>query len=55
MVATGKTWFSTVRHDGRLWLRFNLVNLYTREHHIRELADLLAATAQRRPVTGAIR
>ena len=49
VVATGKTWFSTVLHNGRLWLRFNLVNLYTRERHIRELADLLAATARDTP------
>jgi aromatic-L-amino-acid decarboxylase len=49
VVATGKTWFSTVRHVGRSWLRFNMVNLYTREHHIRELADLLAAAARAAP------
>jgi glutamate/tyrosine decarboxylase-like PLP-dependent enzyme len=45
-VATGKAWFSTVRHQGSLWLRFNLVNLYTREEHIRRLVDLLAETVQ---------
>jgi aromatic-L-amino-acid decarboxylase len=45
-VASGKTWFSTVRHAGRSWLRFNLVNLHTREHHILSLADLLERTAQ---------
>jgi aromatic-L-amino-acid decarboxylase len=46
MVATGTTWFSTVRHGERLWLRFNLVNLHTREEHMRDLADLLHETAQ---------
>lgn len=46
VVATGETWFATVRHGGRLWLRFNLVNLHTREEHIRRLADLLHETAQ---------
>jgi aromatic-L-amino-acid decarboxylase len=46
VVDTGKCWFSTVRHEGRLWLRFNLVNLYTREEHIRCLVDLLAETAR---------
>jgi glutamate/tyrosine decarboxylase-like PLP-dependent enzyme len=46
VVATGKAWFSTVRHGGRTWLRFNLVNLYTREEHIRLLVDLLDATAR---------
>jgi aromatic-L-amino-acid/L-tryptophan decarboxylase len=44
-IATGRAWFSTVRHQDCIWLRFNLVNLHTREHHIRELAELLAATA----------
>ena len=41
VVMTGKTWFATVRHGGRTWLRFNLVNLHTREAHIRSLVDLL--------------
>jgi aromatic-L-amino-acid decarboxylase len=45
MVATGRTWFSTVRHANRIWLRFNLVNLYARDEHIHELAEMLAATA----------
>ena len=46
VVATGRAWFSTVRHAGRTWLRFNLVNLHTREDHIRLLADLLDGTAR---------
>jgi aromatic-L-amino-acid decarboxylase len=46
VVATGKAWFSTVRHDGRIWMRFNLVNLHTREEHIRSLVDLLERTAR---------
>jgi aromatic-L-amino-acid/L-tryptophan decarboxylase len=45
-VATGQTWFATVRHAGRTWLRFNLVNLHTREEHIRRLADLLGEIAR---------
>lgn len=45
-VATGQTWFSTVRHAGRTWLRFNMVNLHTREEHVERLADLLHETAQ---------
>lgn len=47
VVSSGKAWFSTTRHAGRTWLRFNMVNLYTRERHIRELADLLAMAANR--------
>jgi aromatic-L-amino-acid decarboxylase len=46
VVATGQTWFATVRHAGRSWLRFNMVNLYTREEHIRHLVDLLHESAQ---------
>lgn len=46
VVATGQTWFATVRHAGHLWLRFNLVNLHTREEHIRTLANLLHEMAQ---------
>jgi aromatic-L-amino-acid decarboxylase len=46
VVATGKAWFSAVRQDGRSWLRFNIVNLYTREEHIRRLVDLLHESAR---------
>ncbi len=46
VVSTGRAWFSTVRHGGRTWLRFNLVNLHTREEHVRLLADLLDTTAR---------
>jgi aromatic-L-amino-acid decarboxylase len=46
VVATGAAWFSTVRHRGQIWLRFNLVNLHTREEHIRRLVDLLDETAR---------
>lgn len=47
VVSSGKAWFSTTRHAGRTWLRFNMVNLYTREHHVRQLADILRTTAER--------
>ena len=47
VVSSGKAWFSTTRHAGCTWLRFNMLNLYTREGHVRRLADLLAATASR--------
>jgi aromatic-L-amino-acid decarboxylase len=46
VVATGKAWFSTVRHRGQTWLRFNLVNLHTREEHIRRLVELLEQVAR---------
>jgi glutamate/tyrosine decarboxylase-like PLP-dependent enzyme len=47
VVSSGEAWFSTTRHAGRNWLRFNMVNLYTREHHVRQLADILRTTAER--------
>lgn len=47
VVASGKAWFSTVRFAGKTWLRFNMVNLHTRERHVRALAELLAATVSR--------
>jgi aromatic-L-amino-acid decarboxylase len=46
VVASGAAWFGTVAHAGRTWLRFNLVNLHTREGHIQRLADLVARTAR---------
>jgi hypothetical protein len=46
VVASGAAWFSTVIHAGRTWLRFNLVNLHTREEHIERLADLVARAAR---------
>ena len=46
VVATGRAWFSTVKHEGVVWLRLNLVNLHTREHHIETLAELIAKSAQ---------
>jgi glutamate/tyrosine decarboxylase-like PLP-dependent enzyme len=41
---SGRAWFSTVRHQGRTWLRFNLLNVHTREEHIARLAELVTAT-----------
>lgn len=46
LVASGETWFATLHHGGELWLRFNLVNLHTRERHIRKLVGLLHETAR---------
>ena len=52
VVRSGKAWFSTTRHAGCTWLRFNMVNLYTREHHVRQLADSLGLVAKRRVRNG---
>ncbi len=46
VVATGKAWFSTVKHEGVVWLRLNLVNIHTREHHMETLAGLIARIAE---------
>jgi aromatic-L-amino-acid decarboxylase len=46
VVATGRAWFSTVRHEGAVWMRFNMVNIHTRERHVEALVELLAATAR---------
>ena len=45
-VDTGQTWFSTVQHSGLVWLRFNMVNLHTREHHIESLVGLVSGIAR---------
>lgn len=47
VVASGKAWFSTVRFAGETWLRFNMVNLHTRERHVEALAELVAETVSR--------
>jgi glutamate/tyrosine decarboxylase-like PLP-dependent enzyme len=47
VVASGKAWFATARHNARTWLRFNMVNLHTRERHVCELADALLDAATR--------
>jgi glutamate/tyrosine decarboxylase-like PLP-dependent enzyme len=41
VVRCGVAWFATVRHAGRLWLRFNILNLHTRERHIERLITAL--------------
>jgi glutamate/tyrosine decarboxylase-like PLP-dependent enzyme len=46
IVDSGEAWFSTTRHDGETWLRFNLVNLHTRERHIRHLAKRVIEAAR---------
>ena len=45
VVASGKAWFATFRYSDKTWLRLNMVNLYTRERHVRALAGLLIETA----------
>ncbi|MFK8115581.1 MAG: aspartate aminotransferase family protein [Rubripirellula sp.] len=41
IVDSGRSWFSNVTHGGVMWMRMNLVNIHTREHHVRDLVDLI--------------
>jgi aromatic-L-amino-acid decarboxylase len=41
--ASGSAWFATVRHQGRSWLRFNLVNLHVQPHHVERMIELVTA------------
>ena len=43
----GQAWFAATLHDGQVWLRFNMVNLHTRQEHVDRLAALVAETARR--------
>jgi aromatic-L-amino-acid decarboxylase len=43
----GAAWFATTSQADEVWLRFNLVNLHTRDEHIERLAELVLCTAQR--------
>jgi glutamate/tyrosine decarboxylase-like PLP-dependent enzyme len=47
IVASGDAWFATVRFGGRTWLRFNLLNLYTKQAHIHLLIERVSETARR--------
>ena len=40
-VKSGVGWFSTVRHDAKTWLRFNMVNLYTEKEDLDRLIEAL--------------
>jgi glutamate/tyrosine decarboxylase-like PLP-dependent enzyme len=47
LIASGETWFATTQHDGKIWMRFNTLNIYTRGKHIRKLVGLLVDAANR--------
>jgi aromatic-L-amino-acid decarboxylase len=40
---SGRAWFATVRHRGRSWLRFNLVNLHVQTHHVDRMLELVTS------------
>ena len=45
-VASGLTWFGTVRAQGQTWLRFSLVSRHTRESHVDRLVERLSAITE---------
>jgi aromatic-L-amino-acid decarboxylase len=52
IAASGDAWFATVRFGGKTWLRFNLLNLYTRQDHIQFLIKRVTETARREQGVG---
>jgi aromatic-L-amino-acid decarboxylase len=44
---SGEAWFATTCHAGETWLRFNAVNLHTRDEHMDQLADIVTRVARR--------
>ena len=44
VVRSGEAWLSTVRHDGREWIRANILNLYCDEEHVRHVAAILTGS-----------
>ena len=53
VVESGKAWFSTARHAAKTWLRFNILNLHTREKHVCALSDLLLENAMKSSTSAA--
>jgi len=47
VVGDDHAWISTVRHDGRAWLRMNILNLSTTEGIVDEVASAIADVAGR--------
>jgi len=46
VIREDRGWFATVEHDGRSWLRFNILNLHTNEGHVDDVADAALAAAR---------
>ncbi len=42
----GQAWFATTKCAGKVWLRFNMVNLHTQQTHVDQLVDLVTDAAQ---------
>ncbi len=43
----GQAWFATTRCDDKVWLRFNMVNLHSRQEHVDQLVELVTQMACR--------
>jgi len=46
VVESGVGWFATTRHHDQTWLRFNILNLHTREEHIERMAEAVHDAAR---------
>jgi glutamate/tyrosine decarboxylase-like PLP-dependent enzyme len=43
----GVAWFATTLCRGKIWLRFNMVNLHSQQSHVDQLVQLVVDAAQR--------
>lgn len=48
VVESGRAWFSTARHADQAWLRFSILNLYTRSRHVGFVVRTVADAARSR-------
>ena len=47
VIESGQAWFATTRHDDKLWLRFNVVNLHTRGEDVAAIARSVEDVARK--------
>ena len=45
VVESGIGWFATTRHHDQTWLRFNILNLHTREEHVNRMVEAVHESA----------
>ncbi len=44
----GEAWFATVQHDGKIWWRFNILNIWVTDKHIEKIGNLLKKTVHQK-------
>jgi len=47
VIEADQAWFATVRHEGRTWLRLNILNVETTPADVDAIADAVASAAER--------